>query len=151
MGDIFLATGGIIGGLTFLIFPTTSLPEYPLFHFISFHSFIYHGIMIYIGLIVNKTKYVELKFSDIKYYASLIFVICMFAYIVNKIYESNLMFISRDFPGSPISYFYNNMGLFFTPTIILVQMILPFLMAYGTLKFLFFVKKPFKFTRNVIK
>ena len=133
------------------MFPTTSLPEYPIFHFISIHSFVYHGMMIYLGIIVNKTKYVELKFSDIKYYASLIFVICMFAYIINKIYESNLMFISRDFPGSPISYFYNNMGMFFTPTIILVQMTVPFLMAYGTLKFLFFAKKPFKFTRNVIK
>lgn len=134
MGDVFLATGGIIGGITFLLFPTTSLPEYPLFHFISFHSFIYHGIMIYIGIIVNKTKYVKLEFSDIKYYASLIFIICMFAYVINKIFDSNLMFISKDFPGSPLSYFYNNMGAFFGPTMVLVQMTVPFLMAYGIIK-----------------
>ena len=28
VGDVFLATGGIIGGIVFMILPTTSLPEY---------------------------------------------------------------------------------------------------------------------------
>ena len=134
MGDVFLATGGIIGGIVFIIFPTTSLPEYPLFHFISLHSFFFHGTMIYLGLIVNKFKYVDVKFEDIKYYASLIFAICMAAYGVNRVFESNLMFISQDFPGNPISVLYNNTGMFFTPIMILLQMTLPFLMVYGVLK-----------------
>lgn len=134
MGDVFLATGGIIGGMVFLIFPTTSLPEYPLFHFISIHSFFFHGTMIYIGLIINKFKYIEIKFQDIKYYASLIFIICMAAYVVNRIYGSNLMFISQDFPGNPISIIYNHTGVLFTPIMILLQMVLPFLVAYGMLQ-----------------
>ena len=133
MGDIFLATGGIIGGVVFIIFPTTSLPEYPLFHFISLHSFFFHGTMIYLGLIINKFKYVDVKFEDIKYYASLIFVVCMAAYGVNRVFGSNLMFISQDFPGNPISVVYNNTGIFFTPIMILLQMTLPFLMVYGVL------------------
>ena len=45
-GDVVLATGGLVGGTIFLIFPMTSLPDYPAFHFISFHSFFYHGAMI---------------------------------------------------------------------------------------------------------
>lgn len=133
MGDIFLATGGIIGGVVFIIFPTTSLPEYPLLHFISLHSFFFHGTMIYLGLIINKFKYVDVKFEDIKYYASLIFVVCMAAYGVNRVFGSNLMFISQDFPGNPISVVYNNTGIFFTPIMILLQMTLPFLMVYGVL------------------
>lgn len=149
IGDTFLATGCIIGGIIFIIFPTTSLPEYPLLHFISFHSFIYHGIMLYIGLIVNKTKYVKLKFLDIKYYSSLIFIICMVAYVINRIYGSNLMFISQDFPGSPLSYFYNNMGYFFAPTMILVQMTVPFLIVYTVYRI--FPQTPFKIAKNVIK
>ena len=131
MGDVFLATGGIIGGIVFIIFPTTSLPEYPAFHFISVHSFFFHGAMIYLGLIINKFKYVDVKFEDIKYYASLIFIICMAAYVVNKACGSNLMFISQDFPGMPISSVYNSTGVFFTPIMILLQMTLPFLMVYG--------------------
>lgn len=134
MGDVFIATGGIIGGIIFIMFPTTSLPEYPLFHFLSFHSFFYHGTMLYLGIIVNKHKYIKLKFEDIKYYSGLIFIICMAAYVVNKIYSSNLMFISQDFPGMPISIVYNNTGIFFTPIMILLQMILPFVMVYGVLK-----------------
>ena len=134
IGDVFLATGGIIGGIVFIICPTTSLPEYPLFHFISLHSFFFHGTMIYLGLIINKFKYIDVKFEDIKYYAGLIFAICMIAYGVNRVFGSNLMFISQDFPGNPISVVYNNTGIFFSPIMILLQMTLPFLMVYGVLR-----------------
>lgn len=134
MGDVFLATGGIIGGIVFIMFPTTSLPEYPALHFISIHSFFFHGTMIYLGIIINKFRYIELKFDDIKYYAGLIFIICMIAYVVNRVYGSNLMFISQDFPGMPISAVYNHTGFFFTPIMIGLQMTLPFLMVYGGLK-----------------
>ena len=130
MGDVFLATGGVFGGITYLLFPTTTLPAYPLFHFISMHSFFFHGTMIYLGIIINKYKYVELKLSDIKYYSSLVFIICIVAYIVNKILDSNLMFISKDFPEMPISIVYNGTGIMFTPIMILIQMIAPFLIMY---------------------
>ena len=126
-----MATGGIVGGIVFLIFPTTSLPEFPLFHFISFHSFFFHGTMIYLGLLVHKSKYIELKFSDFKYYALLILLICVGAYGVNTRYDSNLMFISKDFPGTPISILYNLTGKYFTIIMCLIQMIIPFYLIYG--------------------
>ena len=130
MGDVFLATGAFIGGLVFIIFPTTSLPEYPMFHFITLHSFLFHGIMIYLSIIVNKSKYIELKMSDIKYYASLIFIICVGAFIVNSKYGCNLMFISQDFPGTPISGLYKFFGRYFTLFMCLIQMTLPFFISY---------------------
>lgn len=130
IGDIFLATGGIVGGFVFLVMPTTSLPEYPMFHFISLHSFLYHGIMIYLGIIINKFKYVELKMSDIKYYSVLILIICIGAYIVNLKYGSNLMFISQDFPGNPITIIYHLTGNLFPVVMSLAQMTLPFLLMY---------------------
>lgn len=134
MGDVFLATGSIIGGFVFLLLPTTSLPNYPMFHFISIHSFFYHGTMVYLGIIINKYKYIDLKLSDIKYYSILVFFICILAYLVNTKYGSNLMFISQDFPGMPISPIYHATGRWFTPLMILAQMSLPFLMIYGILK-----------------
>ena len=48
IGDVFLATGGIIGGILFMILPTTSLPAYPMLHILSLHSFLFHGIMVYL-------------------------------------------------------------------------------------------------------
>ena len=144
VGDVFLATGGIVGGLVFLIFPTTSLPEYPMFHFLSLHSFFFHGTMIYLGIIINKIKYIEIKFSDLKYYACLVFVICIAAYIVNSICGSNLMFISQDFPGTPITIIYKLTGKLFPIIMSLAQMTLPFLLVYGVLNYNYYISKILK-------
>lgn len=131
IGDVFLATGGIVAGIIFLIFPTTSLPEYPVFHFISLHSYFFHGTMIYIGLIIHKFEYIELNKKDIAYYAGLISVICILAYIINTKYGSNLMFISQNFPGTPIEYAYKLTGRFFTLFMSIAQITIPFYIAYG--------------------
>ena len=134
IGDVFLATGGIIGGIVFIIYPSTSLPVYPMFHMVSLHSFLFHGTMIYLGLLINKTHYIELKASDIKYFATIVGTICVLAYIVNKIFGSNLMFISQNFPGMPIEIIYNATGPLFTLVMSLGQMTLPFYMVYGIVK-----------------
>ena len=130
VGDVFLATGGIAGGIIFIFFPSTSLPTYPMLHLVSIHSFIFHGIMIYLGLLINLTNYIELEKKDIKYYSGLVGIICIIAYIVNKIFGSNLMFISENFPGTFIELIYNLTGEFFTIFMILAQMFLPFYFVY---------------------
>lgn len=134
IGDVFLSTGSLIGGITFLVFPTTSLPTYPLFHYISLQSFIYHGIMIYLSLLIIKTNYIELKNKDIIYYSGFFIFISILALIINKIFGSNLMFISQNFPDTIVSLIYNCTGKLFTPIMILIQAILPFYMVYGVLK-----------------
>ena len=134
MGDVFLATGGIIGGIVFIIMPTTSLPTYPMLHFLSLHSFLYHGIMVYIGLLINTTHYINLELKDIIYFAELVGGICALSLLVNNIFDSNLMFISKDFPGTPITILYHIAGKFFTPIMILAQMTLPFLVVYSVEK-----------------
>lgn len=131
VGDVFLATGSIIGGMVFLIMPTTSLPTYPMLHIVSLHSFIFHGIMVYLGLLINVTYYIELEKSDIKYYALLVGGVCILAYIINNIFDSNLMFISQNFPGTPIEIIYNFTGPFFTIVTSVLQMTLPFYIVYG--------------------
>lgn len=134
IGDVFLATGGIIGGIVFIIMPTTSLPTYPMLHFISLHSFLYHGTMVYIGLLINATNYIELELKDIIYFAELVGGICIIALIVNNIFDGNLMFISKDFPGTPITILYHLTGKLFTPIMIIAQMTLPFLVVYSVEK-----------------
>lgn len=126
IGDVFLATGGIVGGIVFLIMPTTSLPAYPMLHIVSLHSFFFHGTMVYIGLLINITHYIEIEFSDIKYYAMLVGIVCMLAYIMNSIFDSNLMFISKNFPGTPLEILYNITGPLYTVIVTVAQMTLPF-------------------------
>ncbi len=129
-GDVFIATGAIIGGIIFIIFPTTSLPTYPAFHFISFHSFFFHGAMVYLTILVNITNYVEIGMKDIIYFGFLVGVICIAALILNIRYDSNLMFISKNFPKTPIEPLYNMTGNLFTPLMIIGQMTLPFCIVY---------------------
>ena len=131
MGEVFLAVGGIAGGLIFIIMPTTSLPTYPMLHLVSLHSFLFHGIMLYLGILVNVTNYITLQITDIKYYASLVGIICVLAYIINNIFDSNLMFISKNFPGTPIEAIYMSTGPFFTVVASIAQMTLPFFTIYG--------------------
>ena len=130
IGDVFLATGGIIGGIVFIIMPTTSLPAYPMLHFLSLHSFFYHGVMVYIGLLINCSNYINLELKDIIYFAELVGGICIISLVINNIFDSNLMFISKDFPGTPLTILYHLSGKFFTPIMIIAQMTLPFLVVY---------------------
>lgn len=141
IGDVFLATGGFIGGVIFIILPTTSLPAYPAMHIVSLHSFLFHGIMIYLSLLVNVTHYIEIEASDIKYHASLVGIVCILAYIINNIFDSNLMFISKNFPGTPIEILYNLTGPFFTIVASVGQMTLPFYIVYGCISLIKYSKK----------
>ena len=131
MGDVFLSTGGIIAGLIFLIYPLTSLTTYPILHYISLQSFILHGIMLYIGLLMLITKYTTIEKRDIIYYSAIIVIISGIAYIVNLKFGSNLMFISENYPGTYIETIYNNTGRFFTLFMTLAQATMPFYIVYG--------------------
>lgn len=146
VGDVFLATGGIAGGIIFILFPYTSLPTYPMLHFISIYSFAYHGIMLYLGLLLNITNYIELEKKDIIYYFSLVSIICVIAYIVNNIFDSNLMFISQNFPGMPLEVLYNFTGKYYTLVTILAQAILPFYTIYGLRKL---IERKVKSTKEI--
>ena len=143
IGDVTLASGAAIGGIVFVIYPSTSLPIYPAFHVLSIHSFVFHGVMIYLGILVNKTKYIALEKEDIKYFASLIGIMCVMALIVNNLFNGNLMFISNNFPNTPIEILYNitNGGALYSLIMIAVQMTIPFYISY------YIVKKVKYFTR----
>lgn len=132
IGDVSLATGAIIGGMVFVIYPSTSLPIYPAFHFLSIHSFLFHGLMIYLGILMNKTNYINLKKEDIKYFASLIGIMSIIALIVNKCFNGNLMFISNNFPGTPIEILYKitNGGIIYSFIMVVAQMTIPFYISY---------------------
>lgn len=130
IGDIFIATGAIVGGGFFLSCPNTSIAMYPLWHYLSIQSFFFHGTMVYLGILVHITNYVDLQLSDIKYYASLISIMLVLSYIANKFLDTNFMFISKDFPGTPVAVIYNLTGKFFTIVMSVLHMTLPFFMVY---------------------
>lgn len=130
IGDVFISTGAIVGGTFFLCCPNTSLTMYPMFHYISIQSFIFHGTMVYLGILVNITDYVDLKITDIKYYAILVSIASFISYIINGILGTNFMFISKNFPNTPVDILYRATGKFFTSVMILIQILCPFYVMY---------------------
>ncbi len=131
MGDVFLSTGGIIAGLIFLIYPLTSLTSYPMIHYISIHSFILHGIMVYIGMLMLITNYTTIEKRDIIYYSAIIVIISAVAYAVNLNFSSNLMFISQNYPETFIEIIYNATGKIFPIVMIVAQATMPFYTVFG--------------------
>ncbi len=126
-GDVFLCTGAIVGGCCFLIMPLTSLPNYPALHFISIQSILLHTIMVFMGLALIMTDSVRLRHRDVIPYAIIVLVICAAALAVNLRFGSNLMFISQNFPGTPIEYIYNLCpGALFTVIMCVGQATVPF-------------------------
>lgn len=130
IGDVFIATGSIIGGIFFMCCPNTSLPMYPAFHYISVQSFIFHGTMLYLGILVNITNYINLKLKDLKYYTILICIALVVAYVTNRLLDTNFMFISKNFPNTPVEVIYNNFGKYFTAMMSVMQILVPFFIIY---------------------
>jgi len=138
LGDVFLATGGLVGGVAFLLCPNTSLPRYPVFHFISWHSFLLHGLMVFLALLLLFRLRLNFSLSDIRYPAGLVSVLCVVAYVFNAVYDrvtgqtaANLMFVSKNFPGTPIALLYRVSGPVFPVCMWAIQSFCPYLAVFG--------------------
>ena len=136
-GDCFLATAGLVGGLAYLISPTSTLLQYPAFHVLSLHSFFLHGAMVYLGLLLLIRGVYRPVFRDILYPATIISVVCALALLFNLVYDrangvaiANLMFLSQNTPGTPLAWIWRLTGRFYTPFMWLVQAYGPFLLAF---------------------
>lgn len=146
VGDVFLATGGLFGGALFLLVPLTSLSLYPAFHFISLHSFFLHALMVYLGVLILWRGVYTPRIGDALYNALPVSVMCGAAFVFNAVYDArhpdapvaNLMFVSKDFPGTPISVLYHLCGPLYPVVAWLGQAFLPFLAVYAVQKAILF-------------
>jgi hypothetical protein len=138
LGDVFMATGGIVGGAAFLFCPNTSLPRYPVLHFISLHSFVLHGLMVFLGVLLLLRGGYTIRRRDAVYCVSLISAMCALAFVFNTVWDllnpdlavANLMFMSKDFPGTPLSLLYHVLGRFYPLFMWLFQAFGPFLLVW---------------------
>ncbi len=128
--DVFMLFGGITGGIIYIIFPATTSGIYPAIHMITLQSFVHHSIMAYLGILMIKTDYVEIKVNDIKYYSIMIIATSVLAYGVNAIFGSNLMFVSSYHPESATEILYNLCPSLYTVLIVLIQAFPPYFLVY---------------------
>lgn len=91
----FLYYGGLVGGCAYLMFPTTSLGRYPLWHFITLHSMFYHTMMIFVSVYVIRCRLVEPDAKDRRAYVCLVIIACVIADFVNRTLGTNYMFLAK--------------------------------------------------------
>ena len=126
VGVLWIVYGQIIGALAFILYPSSSLEIQPLIHVLSIHSWIYHCLALYIGLLFiitgyyktynNKENNPTLRHDFLTYFIS-IMIIELFVYILNLICHTNLMFLNE--PGVvPILEIVLRVFGFFYPLII---------------------------------
>ena len=102
LGRAFMCGGGIIGGLTFLLYPMTSVAHYPMLHLLSCYSMLYHTVMMYVGLVYVQNGFY--RYGKRGYLQFLQFTVpaCLLALSVNVVYsffgaveDCNMMFLSH--------------------------------------------------------
>lgn len=125
----FLYYGGLIGGCTYLVFPTTSIGRYPFWHFITFHSMLYHTLMIYISFYVVRNNLIVPNRKDMKGYVSVIIGVCVLAYVVNQVLGTNYMFLSSPSNNAILKLALAITGPFYPVAVTLWQAYVSFYMA----------------------
>ena len=101
VGNAFLTMGGIMAGIIFTLYPSTSLLLYPAWHPSSIHALIYHGVMMYLGtLTLIKREYVPRK-SHWQHYFIFVTGACVMSISINPLLGTNCMFMDNPF-GMPL-------------------------------------------------
>lgn len=96
-GCAFITMGGIAASVFFIFYPTTSLNLYPIWHPASIHSFCYHWLMCYTGmLLLGKGVYVPKPRHAIGY-GAFVLTACVVAYFINEWLGCNCMFLHSAF------------------------------------------------------
>ncbi len=125
-GLSFIAMAGVIAGLAFIIFPTTSFNNYPIWHFQCLYSMLYHSTFVYSSIMLFRTKAVEINYKLSLKYIIFCLIFMILAIIINVNFNSNLMFLNNPsvIPIPILRTIYNFSHLLYTTIIMVVYMLM---------------------------
>ena len=128
LGEAFIFGGCILSGFSFLVVPSTSLTEYPVYHFLSIHSMLFHSCMVYLGILYITKKGIELNKADYKRYAIFVGAFMSLALILNLILKQNFMLMMNPYniPIGFVNSIANRLPWLYTVIVIGLYFTLPF-------------------------
>ena len=100
-GKSYMATGGIVAAICFCMYPNTSLVSFPAWHPASIHSFLYHFLMLYSGIVLLWRGGYKPRSSDGIFYFLFVCLVSVPSLILNSTLGTNCMFL-RHPGGIPI-------------------------------------------------
>lgn len=100
-GYAFITMGGILASAAFTLYPSTSLGMYPLLHPSTLHSFVFHLVMCWMGILLLQKGCYRPRKRDSLYYFLFVLSACVVALFLNDAIGTNCMFLSHPF-GLPV-------------------------------------------------
>ena len=100
MAECWLATGGVVGGIGAMVV-LNAFKYYPFFSFGAFYSMLWHFIMVFLGLLLIVTNYVEIKYSSILYGFLLHLIISIIVVPIDFIFDFDFM-LYKELGGIPV-------------------------------------------------
>ena len=129
-GEVFIAYGCAFAGLMFLIFPTTSLMLFPIWHYFSLYSLLFHSIMIFVGvrLLLKENKFDKSTYLNYYIYVLLFATVSI---VMNSVFGCNLMNLREPYniPIQILQDIYNAFSPAYTIIGLIIYMLVPFLIA----------------------
>ncbi len=109
IGDSFITGCSVVAGGAYLLFPSTSLTVYPVWHFLCIYSMFFHTMMVYFGMIYIKNEIIKLDITGFKKYLKIFLFFSIIAIFLNESFGTNFMLLSRPFkiPVPVIHKLYN--------------------------------------------
>jgi uncharacterized membrane protein YwaF len=126
MGLTFLFYGGIVGALAFFAYPSACIPRYPIYHFMCLRTMLYHGSMIYVGVLIVMRGVYTPKAAHFHHFSKMMGTIGLAAYAINLLTGENYMYISEPLDIPVVEIIYDTTGNLYPFLGILVQIFLPF-------------------------
>lgn len=145
IGKGYLVGGGIIAGLSFLLIPMTSVATYPMLHFLSCYSMLFHSLMMYTGLsyLINGYFRFDIK-NGYRRYLLFCGPACGLALVVNLIYacfddiaNCNMMFLSDPYRLDFVPFIHAIYGAspaLYTIGVLVVYLTVPYFVPYGIVR-----------------
>ena len=128
MGLSFIAIAALIAGVVFIIMPTTSFNLFPIFHFQSIYSMLFHSLMVYSEIMLYVTKSYKLNLKSVGYYFAFCAMFMIIAIGLNSYFGSNMMFL-RDPAKIPIPLLFTIKA--FSPSLFTLTMAAVYTLVMG--------------------
>jgi hypothetical protein len=107
----FIGLGAMLSGIAFLIFPSTGLAMFPLWHINTFISTIMHWIMAIIGAVFFFDRKNPFTLFDIITSTSIILGFVLVSWLYNTIDSTtNFFFIAKPITNTPLTWLYDWFG-----------------------------------------
>ncbi|MCU0104344.1 YwaF family protein [Acholeplasma vituli] len=98
---------GLLAGSLVLLYPSNVLGStetwFPITEVLPFHSFIYHGNMVFFSIFLVKSKLYEPKFKDFQKALLVLLIVATFSNTLNFILDEDYMLL-REGNGSPFQF-----------------------------------------------